>query len=532
MAKDRDQKSFSDALVEAAVDAIITIDTGGVVQTFNPAAEHIFGYEADEVIGKNVNLLMPEPYESEHDDYMKHYLDTNEARIIGIGREAVGKRADGSTFPIHLAVNEFTIDGKRNFVGILQDITELERDKGRLLAQYKTTRALAASSTIDEAASKFAQSICEEMGWALGCVWAVDSEQNVLRWMGGWHESVDLNEFSKETGAMTFKRDEGIPGRAWSSGKLIWVEDVACEPGQLRKRLAERLGVHGALFFPFESEGEGMGVIEFDSKTTEEPDEDLIRVVETMGIQLCEFMKRRKAEGEADRAKDEFFALVSHELRTPLTSIAGYLELLEEDSNGESVLPAEQRKFLSVIKRNTRRLQRLVSDMLFVAQVQAGKLPLEHETVDLGSVIAHSVEEAQPRASEAGINLESEIEPVPSIEGDADRLGQVLDNLILNAIKVTPSGGHVRVKMSKQDGIALIAVQDTGPGIPEEEQERLFDRFFRTSSSVEKSVPGIGLGLSIVKAIVEGHKGHVRIGAREGEGTAFYIELPLDDPSH
>ena len=532
MAKDREQTSFSDALVEAAVDAIITIDSNGIVKTFNPAAERTFGYEADEMIGMSVNILMPEPYESEHDGYMKRYLDTNEARIIGIGRKVIGKRADGSTFPIHLAVNEFTIDGKRNFVGILQDITELERDKGRLLTQYKATRALAASSAIDEAASSFIQAICKEMGWALGCVWAVDSEQNVLHYLGGWHESVDLNEFDKSTRKMTFKPDEGIPGRAWSGGEPIWVDDVTREPGYLRARLAEKVGLHGALFFPFNGEDKIMGVIEFDSKKPEVLDEDLISVVETMSIQLCEFIKRKEAESEADRLKDEFFALVSHELRTPLTSIAGYLELLEEDTNGESVLPVEQRKFLSIIKRNTKRLQRLVSDMLFVAQVQAGKLPLEHETVDLGSVIAHSVEEAQLRASEAGINLESEIEPVPSIEGDADRLGQVLDNLILNAIKVTPSGGHVRVKMSKQDGIALIEVQDTGPGIPEEEQERLFDRFFRTSSSVEKSVPGIGLGLSIVKAIVEGHEGHVGIGGKEGKGTTFYIELPLDDPPH
>lgn len=528
MAKDRNQTSFSDALVEAAVDAIITIDSEGVVQSFNPAAERIFGYKADEVIGKSVNMLMSEPHRSKHDGYIKRYLETNEAKIIGIGRKEEGLCKDGSTFPMHLAVNEFQVDGDSLFVGILSDITERERDKKRLATQYKTSKALAEAGTVEEAATNYVKAICEEMGWRLGIIWGVDRDQEVLRCVGEWHKLADLDEFEKRTRELTLKPGEGFPGRAWASAEPIWAGDVTDEPSHPRTLLAGELGLHRAYFSPINSEGEVIGVAEFLTGEGEELDEDLVQVMDATGNQLGQFIARKHAEGEADRLKNEFFALVSHELKTPLTSIVGYLERIGGESDGKNALSDEQRKFLSVIERNTVRLQRLVGDLLFVAQVQAGKLPLRSEPVDLNSVVSRSVEAAEALASGAGIDLQYEAKPTPGIEGDADRLGQVLDNLISNAIKFTPAGGSIHVRMSIHGENVQIQVQDTGPGIPEDEHERLFDRFFRASSAVEGSVPGVGLGLSIVKAIVEGHNGHVRVSSKAGEGTTFYIELPLD----
>lgn len=228
---------------------------------------------------------------------------------------------------------------------------------------------------------------------------------------------------------------------------------------------------------------------------------------------------------EGERLKDEFFALVSHELRTPLTSIIGYLELVLDD---EEELSDEARRFLEVVERNAKRLLRLVGDMLFVAQVEAGRLSLESSAVDLDKVAAESVEAARPAAERAGVSLTLTAEPVRPILGDRDRLGQMLDNLISNALKFTPDEGQVDVRMTSAEDRAIVEVSDTGMGIPDAEQQQLFERFFRASSATSNAVPGAGLGLTIVKTIVEAHGGTVGLTSREGEGTSVHVELPYD----
>ena len=228
---------------------------------------------------------------------------------------------------------------------------------------------------------------------------------------------------------------------------------------------------------------------------------------------------------EGERLKDEFFALVSHELRTPLTSIIGYLELVLDD---DEELSEEARRFLEVVERNAKRLLRLVGDMLFVAQVEAGRLTLESSAVDLDRVAAESVEAARPAAERAGVALTLDAEPVRPILGDRDRLGQMLDNLISNALKFTPDGGTVNVTMTSAPEGASVEVSDTGMGIPDAEQQQLFERFFRASSATSNAVPGAGLGLTIVKTIVEAHGGTVRLTSTEGTGTTVHVDLPYD----
>src|SRR5215217_2848065 len=227
----------------------------------------------------------------------------------------------------------------------------------------------------------------------------------------------------------------------------------------------------------------------------------------------------------AERLKEEFFALVSHELRTPLTSITGYLELVLDPD--ESDLDPNQRHFLTVVERNAKRLQRLVGDLLFVAQFEAGKLSLETAPASLDDVAAESVESARPKADELGIELRLNAEPAPAVAGDAGRLGQTLDNLISNALKFTPAGGRVDVRVLDRRDRVVIEVADTGLGISEADQVRLFERFYRTEAAQEAAIPGVGLGLSISKAIVEGHGGTIHVSSEEGRGTTFTIELPL-----
>jgi signal transduction histidine kinase len=223
----------------------------------------------------------------------------------------------------------------------------------------------------------------------------------------------------------------------------------------------------------------------------------------------------------AQAIKDEFLGLVSHELRTPLTSIRGYIELLMEDGVRD-----DQRSYLDVINRNSTRLLSLVEDLLLMAQIQSGGLPLELGEVILNDLIARSGEAARPFAASKHIELEIDAEPGIAAEGDAVRLSQVIDNLVSNAIKYTPNGGGVSITMTLTGETATIAVSDTGIGIPNDERDQMFGRFFRTSNARTSGIEGTGLGLAITRGIVEAHGGTISFDSIEGAGSTFRITLP------
>ncbi len=228
---------------------------------------------------------------------------------------------------------------------------------------------------------------------------------------------------------------------------------------------------------------------------------------------------------ELDRMKDDFVASVSHELRTPLTSIRGYLELLREGEAGE--LTEEQQQFVSIVERNSDRLLRLVGDLLFVAQVEAGKITLDPGSTDVEELVRQAVDAARPAATEKGIEFDLDLEGLSELHADRARLAQVLDNLISNALKFTSPGGHVAVRTTQHADVVVIEVSDDGMGMSEEDQEQLFQRFFRTASATEQAIQGTGLGLAIVKAIVEAHDGVISVESVAGKGTIFRVELPL-----
>src|SRR4051812_10091462 len=226
---------------------------------------------------------------------------------------------------------------------------------------------------------------------------------------------------------------------------------------------------------------------------------------------------------DLDALKDEFVSLVSHELRTPLTSIRGYVELLLDEQG----LDAEQRRFLSVVDRNSARLLELVADLLFLAQADAGKLRFELAPVNLETLVSACVESSLPTAAAKGIQLTFHANELPTLQGDSARLMQVLDNLLSNALKFTPARGRVDVRLYATDDCAVLEVEDTGLGLAKEEQERLFERFFRSSRATEHATPGTGLGLAIVKTIVERHGGGIAVESALDHGTTVRVELPL-----
>jgi signal transduction histidine kinase len=223
--------------------------------------------------------------------------------------------------------------------------------------------------------------------------------------------------------------------------------------------------------------------------------------------------------------KDQIVANVSHELRTPLTAIDGWVHVLLGEEPGP--LTDEQRRFLGIVKRNSDRLMRLVGDLLVAGQVEAGKLKLERDEVDVAELARETAELVATTAAAKRIALEVHADDPIIVHGDRQRLGQLLSNLVANAIKFTPEEGVVEVRVGRRNGSCQISVRDTGIGIPKADREHLFERFYRASSATERGITGTGLGLAISKAIAESHDGTIGLADEDGPGTKFVVELPL-----
>jgi signal transduction histidine kinase len=241
--------------------------------------------------------------------------------------------------------------------------------------------------------------------------------------------------------------------------------------------------------------------------------------------ELVESLRAQNEElAELDQMKNRFVSSASHELRTPLTSMVGYLELLLAGEAGE--LNDEQQHFLEIVSRNCDRLNRLVDDVLFVGRADSDRLTLEATQVDVGELVRGEIASQEAAARLKGIELRCDVrDDFPAITGDATRLTQVLDNLLTNAIKFTPAGGTVSATLTGDEEQVRIAVADTGVGIPADEVPRVFDRFFRASTSAVAS--GTGLGLAIVQMIAKAHGGSVSVTSDVGVGTTFTVELPV-----
>ncbi|MDP9999519.1 sensor histidine kinase [Pseudarthrobacter sulfonivorans] len=218
-------------------------------------------------------------------------------------------------------------------------------------------------------------------------------------------------------------------------------------------------------------------------------------------------------------AKDDFVSSVSHEFRTPLTSILGYVEILLEDEPRD-----DQLEPLNIIRRNSERLLTLVSDLL---ATRNGQLIVTPHAVDVAELVRASVSAAMPKADAGRVVLKADAPGRLDAHVDGPRISQVLDNLVSNAIKYSPDGGTVVVSLTQEDGHMTCRVSDTGMGMSEEDLAEVFSKFFRTSSVRRTAIPGVGLGLSISKAIVEAHGGTIQVQSKKGQGTTFTFRMPV-----
>ncbi len=247
------------------------------------------------------------------------------------------------------------------------------------------------------------------------------------------------------------------------------------------------------------------------------------------GEQLGTVMVMRDvtATVEAERLKDAFITHVSHELRTPLTAIKGFGELLLVSA--EEALTGEQRDFLETICRNTDGLVMMINELLDFSEMEAGgRLSLQRRPVSLSSFVEDLAKEWRPQMEEKGLTFDTDISPdLPLVNADIGRLRWAVINLVRNAWQYTPAGGSVTLKLSQQDGQVVLDVIDTGIGISPEDQEKLFDRFYRVTNVTQDDVRGLGLGLYVAKAIVEAHGGSIQVASEEGSGSTFSVLLPI-----
>jgi len=231
-------------------------------------------------------------------------------------------------------------------------------------------------------------------------------------------------------------------------------------------------------------------------------------------------------EVEVDRAKTEFVSTVSHELRTPMTSIKGYTELVHAETAGP--INEEQRRFLGIIKNNTDRLTALINDLLDISQVETGRMRFEIKPLQIGEIVADvvSVLAGQADANDQTLIYEV-VGGIPDVMGDQDRLNQVLTNLIGNAIRYTPQGGDIEVRVYPVEGAVRVDVRDTGIGIDPRDMAHIFERFYRSDHPLVQEKRGSGLGLSIVKMFIEMHGGRIWVESEPGEGSTFTFILPV-----
>ena len=323
-------------------------------------------------------------------------------------------------------------------------------------------------------------------------------------------------------------------------GQRSWVtQDVRAEPGEVPQQWRETLpalGVGSLIVTPFGRGPELLGLCVLGRTAEGHPwSAGEVDAVESIVADLGRGLNHaRLYEAEArlveklqavDAAKTDFFATVSHELRSPLTTIEGYLELMADDE--EHPLPAEQRHMAEVIERSARRLHTLIEDVFTLAKLESGAFAAEARPVDVAPVVAGAVEAILPSAADKRVSITAPCaDSGLVVQGDPGQLERVMINLLSNAVKYTPADGAVSVSATASNGSVVIAVSDTGIGIPEAEQPRLFSRFFRASNAVAGEISGTGLGLAIVRTIVASHNGTISVESREGNGTTFTVELP------
>ncbi|MBI2236593.1 MAG: PAS domain S-box protein [Magnetospirillum sp.] len=495
------------AILEAAVDGIVTIDERGIILGVNTAVERIFGYAAAEMVGRDVSMLMPEPYRSAHDGYLHNYLNTGQARIIGIGREVEGLRKDGSVFPMDLAVGEGMLGGGRIFAGIVRDITDRRLVEEKLRASEERLRALV------DGVRDYSIAMLDPDGRIVS--WPPGSER-----IYGW----SAEEVVGSSTARFFPLDAIARGEHELA--LATARDTGryeTEGWRLRKD-GSRFWDHVAVTALYDEGGrlQGFARISRDMTERKRHEDDLTRARED-ALRAAEVAEQARGEAErANIAKTKFLAAASHDLRQPVQAIFFFASVLSHKLHGHSA-----HAVLEDLQGSLDGLNILLDSLLDVSKLDAGMVVPRETDFSINAILDRMSAEFAALARDKGIELRT----VPStamVRSDPALLSRIVQNLMANAVRYT-SRGRVLVGCRRRGQMLAVEVWDSGIGIPADRLKDIFEEFTQLGNPERDRSQGLGLGLAIVERLARllGHRIAVR--SEPGRGSVFSVEVPRID---
>ena len=522
----------------------------GTVSFLNLYGQQLFGFAESEIVGRPlVGTLLPDSATT--GESMSEMLDN----IVGCPQDYESNEnenlcKDGRT--VWMAWRNKPILGDdgalKEILTVGIDITErkaAEEAVHRAFVEagvlHKIANMAATLQSVDDALQQVVDLVCEMTTWPVGHAYLVSpDDDDLLLPTGFWHidNAKAYERFKEATEATTFNRREGLPGRILASGSPTWIKNVQIDENFPRNRVATDIGVRGAFGFPVMAGGKVFAVLEFFSSEEVESDMLMLGMAKNVGAQLGRVIERkqaadelavaRKAADDANAAKGSFLANMSHELRTPMNAVIGLSDLcLRTD------MSSKQRDYLQKIHASAGSLLGLINDILDFSKIEAGKLDMEAVPFELDEVLDNLATIVAVKTHEKGLELLFLREPdVPgSLVGDPLRIGQILINLANNAVKFTETGEiFIRVALAERlgDKVTLeFSVSDTGIGMTEEQQGRLFQSFSQADASTSRKYGGTGLGLAITKQLVELMDGQVWVESEPDKGSTFSFRVLL-----
>ncbi|MFN0108101.1 MAG: PAS domain S-box protein [Blastocatellia bacterium] len=553
----REATAVQRAILDYAGYGIISSTTEGVITTFNPAAERMLGYTAEEMVHKQTPAIFHDLSEVvERAQVFSRELGQQiepgfevlvaKARLdLPNEHEWTYIRKDGTRVPVSLSVTALR-DGEgdiNGFIGLASDITQRKQSE-QLQARLNRQAALRAdvgaaltdeTNTLQQMLQQCSEAVVEHLDAAYARIWLLNEAGDVLELQSsaGMHTNVNDPQAKVPVGQFRI-------GKIAEEKAPHLTNDVPNDPHVGDREWAEREGMQAFAGYPLMLGERLVGVMAMFSRQKLEA--DTLNALALIADTIVHGVERKRAEDErqtlldrehearmvaenASRLKDDFLAMISHELRAPLTAILGWAQMLRSGSLDRT----SAERALTTIERNAKSQAHLVGDLLDASRIATGKLGLEVKPVELMSVVDAAVDAVRPSVEAKSIRMQIVMEPwVGPFVGDHERLKQVVWNLLSNAIKFTPAGGLIEVRLERLEQKALLIVSDTGQGIDPEFLPHIFDRFRQADSSSKRQQGGLGLGLAIVKHIVELHGGAIYAYSRgEGQGSDFMITLPL-----
>ncbi len=526
------------AIVETAVDGIITIDFTGTIQSANPAAERMFGYPQGEIIGCNVKMLMPTPYAEEHDGYLRAYLQSGIAKVIGIGREVLGRRFDGTTFPIDLSVSEVKAGSDRRFTGIVRDVTARKKAEATLeeqaaLAAFAADigRGLVREEGLRNTLQRCAEAMVTHLDAAFARIWTLNENEQVLELQAsaglythidGPHGRVPVGKF--KIGLIAQERAPRL------------TNDVLSDPRVGDHEWAKREGMVAFAGHPLIVQDRVVGVMAMFARhpLSDSTLSALASVADSIAVGVERVRSEERLQEamlfaeQANLAKSQFLANMSHELRTPMNAIIGYSEMLAEefeDLGQKQYLPDLQK-----IRGAGKHLLGLINDILDLSKIEAGKMEVFGEDFEVIPFLTEVVTTVQPLMEQKGNTLVVEADSdLGKAWSDQTKIRQVLFNLLSNAAKFTERGQitlkATRIDHEGQDFLEL-AVTDSGIGMTPVQLSQIFEAFTQAEASTTRRFGGTGLGLTITKRFCEMLGGQLTVTSEPGVGSCFTAQIP------